>query len=143
MQKAVNAEAKAGLKSSNMVWDSDACYFKNHRLFHKTFSKVQTQGSSQKNSPNSEEFKSKNPKSVLLCDDIAEPTKKNGKKKKRFQTHKQECTKDQKDQFPATGVNIEAPKKKIRARYLNNIILKIAPNLQKTSIGFNNLHTND
>ena len=40
VQKAVNVEAKAGLKSSIMVQDLDACCLKDHRPSYNTFSKV-------------------------------------------------------------------------------------------------------
>ena len=45
IQKIVNIEVKASLKSSIMIWDLDAYYFKGYCLFHNTFSKMQTQGS--------------------------------------------------------------------------------------------------
>ena len=44
MQRAVNAEAKAGLKSSAMVQDLDTYCFKGHRFFHATLAKIQIQG---------------------------------------------------------------------------------------------------
>ena len=43
-QKAVNTEAKAGLRSSIMVQDTDSCCPKGHCLFQNTSTKVQTQG---------------------------------------------------------------------------------------------------
>ena len=43
VQRAVNAEAKAGLKSSAMVQDSDICCPRGHRLSNNIASKVQTQ----------------------------------------------------------------------------------------------------
>ena len=42
LQKIVNAEAKACLRSSIMVQNLDVYYSKGHRLSHNTFSKVQT-----------------------------------------------------------------------------------------------------
>ena len=48
IQKAVNAEAKAGLRSSTIVRDSDARYPRGHRPSHNTSSKVQTQGTTAK-----------------------------------------------------------------------------------------------
>ena len=42
VQKAVNTEAKARLRSSTMVWDSDARCSRGHRLSHNTFLKMQT-----------------------------------------------------------------------------------------------------
>ena len=43
VQRAVNAEAKAGLRSSIMVRDSDIRCPKGHRLSNSTAAKVQTQ----------------------------------------------------------------------------------------------------
>ena len=42
VQKAVNAEAKAGLRSSTMVRNLEARCPRGHRLSHNTFSKIQT-----------------------------------------------------------------------------------------------------
>ena len=42
VQRAVNAKAKAGLRSSTMDRDLDTCCPRGHRLFHNTSSKVQT-----------------------------------------------------------------------------------------------------
>ena len=42
MQRAVNAETKAGLRSSTMVRDLDIRCLWGHRPFHNTFSKMQT-----------------------------------------------------------------------------------------------------
>ena len=44
IQKTVNAESKAGLRSSTMVRDSDICYPRGHRPSNNTAAKVQTQG---------------------------------------------------------------------------------------------------
>ena len=94
VQKAVNAETKAGLRSSIMVWELDARCPKGHRLSHNTSSKVQTQGSSHKDSPRSEKPKPKNPKPAPSYDNIAEPAKKEDKKekKKRLRNQKREHT---------------------------------------------------
>ena len=46
----VNAEAKAGLRSSIMVRDADSCCPKDHRPSQNTSTKVQTQGSTVKES---------------------------------------------------------------------------------------------
>ena len=48
VQRAVNAEAKAYLRSSTMVWKSDARYSRGHCPFHNTSSKIQTQGTTAK-----------------------------------------------------------------------------------------------
>ena len=46
----VNAEAKAGLKSSIMVWNVDSCYPRDHCPSQNTSAKVQTQGLTAKKS---------------------------------------------------------------------------------------------
>ena len=106
VQRAVNPEVKAGLRSSSMVRNLDACCPRGHRLSYNTFSKVQTQGS--KNSSHPKEIKSKNLKSALSHDNVAELPKKDNRKdkKKRFWVQKQEYTGERKEQTPATNVNI-------------------------------------
>lgn len=81
MQRAVNKEAKTGLKSSAIVQDLDVYCPKDHRLSHNTSSKVQTQGS--KNFFHSKEPKPKDSKFASSHDNTAESVKKKGKKKKR------------------------------------------------------------
>ena len=44
VQRVINMEAKADLRSSTMVRESDVYYPRSHRPFHNTFSKMQTQG---------------------------------------------------------------------------------------------------
>ena len=61
VQRAVNAEAKMGLRSSAMVQDSDIRCLRSHRPFNSTASKVQTQGTSAKE-PRLEESKTKEAK---------------------------------------------------------------------------------
>ena len=87
VQKTVNAEAKAGLRSSTMVRDLNAHCFRGHCPSHNTSSKVQTQGSSHKDSPRSEKLKPKDPKLAPSLDDTVEPAKKEDRKgkKKRLQ----------------------------------------------------------
>ena len=84
VQKTVNAEAKAGLRSSTMVWDSNIHYFRSYFLSNNISLKVQTQSS--KNSSYPKKLKPKNLKSASLRDNMAELPKKNNKKdkKKRF-----------------------------------------------------------
>ena len=50
---------------------------------------------------------------------MAEPAKKDGKKKKKSQGHRQELIREQKKQFPITSINTKTQKKKIKARYFN------------------------
>ena len=83
VQRAVNAEAKAGLRSSTMIRQSDAHCPKNYRPSYNTFSKVQTQGSSHKDSPHSEEPKPKDPKPAPVHDNAVEPAKKKDRKEKK------------------------------------------------------------
>ena len=89
-------------------------YPKNYRPFHNISSKVQTQSSNPKDSLRSKNPKSKDPKSALPRDNIAKPVKKEDEKKKRSQRHRREYIRDWKEQFSATGVNIEASKKRSR-----------------------------
>ena len=108
VQKAVNAEVKAGLRSSIMVQEMNARCPKGYRPFHNTFSKVQTQGS--KESSRSKEPKSKEPKLAPSRDNAAESAKKEDKKDKKKKL--QNCRRKENKQTPAIGDNIEAPKKK-------------------------------
>ena len=105
VQKAVNTEAKTGLKSNIMVWNLDACCSRSHRLFHNTFSKVQTQGSKDPSCP--KETKIKNLKSALSRNNAAKSHKKDNRKdkKKRFQGQRRKYTREQKKQTPATNIN--------------------------------------
>ena len=122
VQRAVNAEAKASLRFSTIIWDSDARCPKEHRLFHNTSSKVQSQGSINKDSSHSEEPKPKDPKPSLPCDNAAaKPAKKKDRKdkKKRFRGQRREHIGERKEQVPATGDNEAAPKKKLKIRYFN------------------------
>ena len=50
VQKTVNIEAKVGLRSSIIVWDSDIYCLKDHRFSNSTTSKVQTQKTTAKES---------------------------------------------------------------------------------------------
>ena len=110
VQRAINAKAKAGLRSIIMVRDSDIYYSQGHCLFNNTASKVQTQGTTAKNFSHLEEPKIKDPKSVLLRNNPAEPVKKKDKQKK-FK-RRQKCTRESK-KTPATSDNtIDAAKKK-------------------------------
>ena len=114
VQKAVNVEAKAGLRSSTMIRDSDIHCSKGHHSSHNTSSKVQTQGFSHKNLLRFEEPKPKDPKPAPSRDNVAEPAKKEDKKdkKKRLQNHKWEQNK----QTPAIGNNTKVLKKKKKRR---------------------------
>ena len=58
VQKIVNVESKASLKSSTMVRNLDICCPKGHRSSNSTASKLQTQGTTAKK-PRPKEFRSK------------------------------------------------------------------------------------
>ena len=116
VQRAVNAEAKTGLRSSTIVWNLDVRCPRGHCLSHNTSSKVQTQGS--KDSSRSKEPKLKDPKPAPSHDNAAEPAKKEDKKEKKKKLRNQRREHIGK-QTPATEVNIEAPKKKLKARCFN------------------------
>ena len=70
MQRIVNAEAKAGLKSSTMVQNLDICCFSGHRPSNSITSKIQTKEITAKE-PRLKESKSKDTKAVRA--DVAEP----------------------------------------------------------------------
>ena len=122
VQRAVNAEAKAGLRSSTMVRDLDARCPRGHRPSHNTSSKMQTQGS--KDSSRLKETKPKDPKSAPSRDDAAESPKKDDRKdkKKRFRGQRREHTGERKEQTPATNVNTtDVSKKKKKRRDVSEI----------------------
>ena len=105
-----------------MIRDSDACGSRGYRPSHNTSSKVQSQGSNNKDSSRSKEPKPKDPKSASLRDNAAaEPAKKKNRKdkKKRFRRQKREHTGERKEQTPATDVNKAALKKKLKVRCFN------------------------
>ena len=111
VQRTVNVEAKAGLRSSTIVRDSDARSPRGHRLSHNTFSKVQTQGTTAKKpraeEPWPKEAKQANGKAPtpLRSDELIKPTRQ--KKKKKYWKKKG----DRKNSSPATKDNAIEGKK--------------------------------
>ena len=111
VQRAVNAEAKAGLRSSTMVRESDARCPRGHRPSHNTSSKVQTQGSSHKDSPRTEESRPKEAKSTdgknpaPPRSESAEPGKTSRSDKRREYLEKKKKKRDRKNNTPATEDN--------------------------------------
>ena len=81
VQRTVNAEAKAGLRSCTMVQDSKICCSKDYHPFNNTASKVQTQGTIAKDSLCPEKPKAKETKSVRA--NAVEPFKLAKKKNKQ------------------------------------------------------------
>ena len=90
MQRAVNIKIKVGLRSSIMIWNSNAYCFRGYHPSHNTSSKIQTQGS--KNFSQSKKHKPKDRKLASSYNNMVELPKKDNKKdkKKRFQGQKQE-----------------------------------------------------
>ena len=127
VQRAVNTEAKAGLRSRTIIQESDICCLWGYRLSHNTSSKVQTQRTIAKKpcikESRPKEAKSTNGKTPALpCSN--ELSKSNRKKKKW------EWLKKKKDSTPATRDNaIEAKKK----RTLDNTSQVTSYNCQKNS----------
>ena len=149
VQKAINIEAKAGLKSTIMVRNLNIRYSQGYCLFNNTTSKVQIQGTTAKDSSCFEKPKTKNFKSVSPYDNIAMPAKKKNKQK-RFK-YKQKCIKKL-EKIPAISNNIvNATKKKksvtlVKSRISTAIkkatILGTASS-QKISIDLSNLCAGD
>ena len=102
MQRAINAEAKAALKSSTMIRDLDIYCSRDYLFSNNTFSTVQNQGIIAKDFSRPKKPKTKDLKSALLCDNITELAKIKNKQKKL--KCRQECIKKLK-KTQATGNN--------------------------------------
>ena len=109
--RVVNAEAKAGLRSSPMVFDSNAWCFRGHRPSHNNSPKMQTQGTTAKK-PRTKKLRPKKVKQAdgktpaLPCS--KEPVKPNcQEKKKQYRMKKQ----DRKNSSPVTEDNAIEGKK--------------------------------
>ena len=121
VQRAVNVEAKAGLKSSAMVQDSDIRYLRGYRPSSSIAAKVQTQGTFAKE-PHPEEFKTKEAKlakgkaPALLRINVVESSEQGKKDRKDKKWRFRERRKWSED-TPATSHNtIDASKKKKKNR---------------------------
>ena len=110
VQRAVNVEAKAGLRSTIMIQDLDIRCLWDHHPSNNTASKVQTQGTAAKDSSLLEELKTKDPKSISLHDKLAEPAKKENKQKK-FK-RQWERTREPKETPAIDNNTVDAAKKK-------------------------------
>ena len=113
VQRTVNAEDKAGLRSSTMVRESDARCLRGHRPSHNTSSKVQTQETTAKE-PRIKESK---PKKAKLTDgknpapprsESAEPKKTSRTDKRREYLEKKKKKRDRKNNTLAIGDNANA-----------------------------------
>ena len=80
IQRVVNMEAKVGLKSSTMVWDSNIRYPRGHRLSNSTALKVQTQEITAKDFSRPKKPKFKDIKAIRA--NAAEPLEQDKKDKK-------------------------------------------------------------
>ena len=119
MQRAVNAEAKAGLRFSAMVRDSDIRCSRGHRPSNNTVSKVQTQETSAKGPEESRtkeakpaEGKTLAPPRTIAAESLEQDKKDRKDKKRRFWERRERS-----EDTPATGDNaIDASKKKKKNR---------------------------
>ena len=82
VQKIVNVEAKAGLRSTIIIQDSDIHCFQDYHSSNNITSKMQTLRITAKNSFYPKEPKIKDLKSALLPNNITELAKKKDKQKK-------------------------------------------------------------
>ena len=148
VQRAVNAETKAGLRSSTMVRELDARCPKSHRPSHNTFSNVQTQRTTVKE-PHTEQSRPKQAKQangkapVPPRSEFTEAGKTSRTDKRREYLEKKKKKWDRKNNTPTTGDNannIEVGKKKKRddrgnGRYYNcqkkGYFLRNCPELPK------------
>ena len=106
-------EAKASLRSSTMVQESDACCSRDHHPSHNTFPKVQTQGTTAKK-PRIEESKPKEAKQANgkapapSHSESNEPEKTSRIDKKKEYLEKKKKKRDWKNNTPANGDNANA-----------------------------------
>ena len=115
VQRAVNAEAKAGLRSSTMVWESDTCCPRGHRPSYNISSKMQTQETTAKKL-RTEESRPKEAKQadgkapVPPRSEFTKPGKTSHIDKRREYLEKKKKKRDRKNNTPATGDNANAVK---------------------------------
>ena len=151
VQKTVNAKAKTGPKSSTMVQNSDIRFCRSHRPFNSTGSKVQTQGTTAKDS-NLEEPKVKEAKPTLPRAEASKPSKQGARKRKRRGTRKSE-NKSQPQLAPPTQRRFRRKKRRIKieisvrscvSTVIRRAIMPIPiPNLKKTDVSLSSLCTSD
>ena len=108
VQRAVNAEANAGLRSSTIVRDSDIRCPRSHRFSNSTVVKVQTQGT--KNS-HLEEPQIKEVKPTPSRAEASELSKQARKKKKK-KKHQERRNKDQTPASITNATEVQQKKKK-------------------------------
>ena len=115
VQRAVNAEAKAGLRSSAIVRDLDIYCPRGHRPSNSTASKMQTQGTTAKE-PRPKKSKSKDTKAIRV--DAVKPSEQDKKDQKDRQDKKRRFwEKREPKKTPVTGDNaINTSKKGLRKK---------------------------
>ena len=123
VQKAVNAESKAGLRSSVMVWDSNIRCPQRHRHSNSTTLKVQTQGKNVKDTyPEEPKIKEVKPASSRAAE-ISKPLEQARKEKKRKRHFER---RDKKEQIPTSTANAtevqQKKKKKNRDRDVSEVM---------------------
>ena len=111
VQKAINVEAKAGIRSTIIVWDSDICCSQGHCSSNNTALKLQTKGITAKDSSRPEEPKTKDLKSVPPRDNTAQPAKKEDKQK-RFKCQWERTRKTKRIPVTSNNTGNAAKKKK-------------------------------
>ena len=112
VQRAVNAEAKAGLKSSAMVQDADIRCPRSHRPLNSTTSKMQTKGTTAKDS-HQEELKVKEVKPTSSrAAEVSEPLKQARKEKKKKRHPERRDKKKRTLASTANATEIQQKKKK-------------------------------
>ena len=153
MQRAANAETKAGLRSSAMVRDLDIRCPRGHRPSNSIASRVQTQGTAAK-MPRPEESKSKDIKAVYANAAERSEQDKKDKKDRRDKKRRFRKKKNQKKPRPLAttpsmplkrtwGRSVTLVRSRASTAIRKTITPATAPSLQKTSIGLYNLCAGD
>ena len=115
VQRTVNAEAKAGLRSSSMVRDSDIRCPRGHRPSNSVAAKVQTQGSKDSH-PEEPKVKEVRPTRA----EASEPSKQARKEKKK-KRHQERQDKDQTLASTANATEVQKKKKKNRDQDVSKV----------------------
>ena len=110
VQRVVNAESKAGLRSSTIVWGSDMRCLRGHRPSNSTASKVQTQRTTTKDSF-LEKPKVKKTKPTLSWAKASKPSEQARKERKK-KKHQEKRDKEQTPTSTANATEIQQKKKK-------------------------------
>ena len=118
--KAVNVKAKAGLRSSIMIRDSDIRCSKGHRFSYSTASKMQTKWSIAKDFY-LEEFKVKEARPILFWAEASKPSKQAHKEREGKKHQK----KRDKKQTPASTANATEVQQKKKKKNQDRVVNKV------------------